>query len=77
MIVYAIISLRLMFGKSTTPYIREMLEVKGKRGWGEVDILKIVTVVASTLLAIIALILNRNNFHLEFKIEIDNNKKEQ
>ncbi|WP_267889044.1 MULTISPECIES: hypothetical protein [Thermoanaerobacterium] len=41
------------------------------------DILKIVTVVASTLLAIIALILNRNNFHLEFKIEIDNNKKEQ
>ncbi|MGF7397624.1 hypothetical protein [Thermoanaerobacterium thermosaccharolyticum] len=40
------------------------------------DILKIITIFSSTLLAIVALILDRNNFHLEFKIEIGQNKKE-
>ncbi|MGF7397614.1 hypothetical protein [Thermoanaerobacterium thermosaccharolyticum] len=40
------------------------------------DILKIMAIFTSALLTIVALILNRKNFHLEFKIEIGQNKKE-
>lgn len=37
--------------------------------------LKIISVVLPTIVTIVALILNRNNFEVEFKVRIGKNKK--